>query len=146
MVGGPCIHAAQRAYLDGAPDSGPLLDTLVFQPRDDFRDRYAEPNGTVFIDTFSDAGSYALALSFRTPPPDSFNPDRDGRVTSNAPSVNTVRDNGGFIRNAVNWTAVAPSSRQPNALLPCGLTEDCGGGVTTSPAFSETLHGGRYGD
>ena len=100
MVGGPCIHAAQRAYLDGAPDSGPLLDTLVFQPRDDFRDRYAEPNGTVFIDTFSDAGSYALALSFR----------------------------------------------QPNALLPCGLTEDCGGGVTTSPAFSETFHGGRYGD
>lgn len=67
MVGGPCIHAAQRAYLDGAPDFGPLLDTLVFQPRDDFRDRYADPNATLFIDTFSDAGSYALALSFRQP-------------------------------------------------------------------------------
>ena len=108
MVGGP-IHAATRAILDGAPDSGPLLGTVVFEPRDDFRDRYADMNGAVVIDTFSEAGSWALALSFRTPPPDSFNPDRDGRVTPDALSVNTVRDStGALMISAVNWATVAP--------------------------------------
>lgn len=99
MAGGP-ITALTRAILDGAPDSGPLLDTVVFQPRDDAFDRWANPNHFVHIDLGSAPGSWSLALSFRP----------------------------------------------ANTILPRGGADDCGGGVTTSPAFSCSLHASEIAD